>query len=231
MAVDKSIKTMEKGAAGSGNSTLDFMEVAEVRDGIVILREGQMRTIMAVSSANFALKSSKEQDMLIGAFQGLLNSLESPMQILVQSRKLNLTNYIEKLRTLEGEQTNDLLKIKMQEYIEYIQEMLQQINIMNKDFYVIIGHEPGVLKEDLFGKFFRALNPTKYIKQEQDDFNRNKQIMKQKAESIMSRFSGLDLKVRILKTEQIIALMYNSYNPDTLESIRLGDVSDLDVQI
>lgn len=231
MAKNTKTKAELKAAADQRNSTLNFMEVSEVRDGIVILREGQMRVIMAVSSANFALKSSKEQDMLIGAFQGLLNSLDTPIQILVQSRKLNLNNYIDKLKQLEDEQSNDLLKIKMQEYIEYIQEMLQQINIMNKDFYVILGYEPSTLKDDLFGKFFRALNPANYIKQEQTEFNKNKQKLMRMADSLMSRFSSLDLQIQLLNTEQIIALMYNSYNPDTLESIRLRDVSELDVQM
>src|SRR6476659_223664 len=138
-------------------STLGFVEVSEIRDSVLILREGQMRGVLAVSSANFALKSSQEQEMIMGTFQGVLNSLDFPMQILVQSRRLDLTNYIEKLKQIEDQQTNDLLRVKMQEYIEYIKEMLREINIMNKDFYVIVGYEPVTLKEGLFGKFFRAL--------------------------------------------------------------------------
>jgi len=215
--------------ASTNASTLSFMEVAEVRDGIMVLREGQLRAVLGISSANFALKSSKEQDMLIGAFQGALNSLDTPIQILVQSRKIDLNNYIEKLKVLENDQTNDLLKVKMQEYIEYIQEMLQQINIMSKEFYIIVGYDPVSLKDDLFGKFFRSLNPTSYIRQDQEVFMKNKQQIQSRAEGIVSKFSGLDLKVRILKTEEIIALMYNSYNPDTLESIRIRDTSELDI--
>jgi hypothetical protein len=211
------------------SSTLSFVEVSEIRDATIVLREGQMRAVLAVSSANFALKSSEEKDMIIGTFQGVLNSLEFPIQILVQSRKLDLNPYIEKLKELEDSQTNDLLRAKMQEYIEYIKEMLSTINIMNKDFYVIVGYEPVSLKDGLFGRFFRALNPTRIIKQKQEDFIRNRKLLMSRVDKVAGSFSGLDLKVDVLSTEQLIALIYNSYNPDTLESIRLRDVSSIDV--
>lgn len=211
------------------SSTLSFVEISEIRDSVIILRENQMRAILAVSSANFALKSSEEKDSIIGTFQGVLNSLEFPIQILVQSRKLDLNPYIEKLKQLEDTQTNDLLRAKMQEYIEYIREMLSTINIMNKDFYVIVGYEPTSLKEGLFGRFFRALNPTRIIKQQQEDFIRNRKLLMARADKVGSSFASLDLKVDLLNTEQMIALIYNSYNPDTLESIRLRDVSSIDV--
>lgn len=211
------------------SSTLGFVEVSEIRDATIVLREGQMRAVLAVSSANFALKSSEEKDMIIGTFQGVLNSLEFPIQILVQSRRLDLNPYIEKLKELEDGQTNDLLRAKMQEYIEYIKEMLSTINIMNKDFYVIVGYEPINLKDGLFGRFFRALNPTRIIKQKQEDFIRNRKLLMSRVDKVAGSFAGLDLKVDVLSTEQLIALIYNSYNPDTLESIRLRDVSSIDV--
>lgn len=228
---NQSKNTQQQANPQAAVSALNFLEVAEIRDDVVILREGQMRAILAVSSANFALKSTKEQDMLIGAFQGVLNSLDSPIQILIQSRKLDLTSYIDKLKHLEDQQMNDLLKVKMQEYIEYIQEMLQQINIMNKDFFVVVGYDTIGLKDDLFSKFKRALNPTSYIRQKQEDFIKNRQLLMARADQLSSKLSGLDLKVDVLKTEQIIALMYNSYNPDAIESIRIRDVSELDVRM
>lgn len=212
-------------------STLGFVEISEIRDSVLILREGQMRSVLAVSSANFALKSSQEQEIIIGTFQGVLNSLEFPIQILVQSRRLDLNPYIEKLKQLEDQQKNDLLRVKMQEYIEYIKEMLHEVNIMNKEFYVIAGYEPVSLKDGLFGRFFRALNPTRIIKQKQEDFVRNRKLLMSRMDQVTSRMGGLDLKVELLGTEQLIALIYNSYNPDTLESIRLRDVSSIDVEL
>ena len=100
---------------------------------------------------------------------------------------------------------------------------------MNKDFFVIVGYEPISLKDGIFGRFIRALNPTRIIKQKQEDFVRNRKLLMQRADQVASRLGGMDLRVDLLNTEQIIALMYNSYNPDLLESIRLKDVSNIDV--
>jgi len=210
-------------------ATSFYVEVSEIRDSVIILREGQMRSIIAVSSANFALKSQQEQDAIIGSFQGILNSLSFPIQILVQSRKLDLGQYLEKLKQIESNQHNDFLKIKMREYIEYIQEMLREVNIMNKDFFLIVGYEPINLKEDLFGRFFRALNPSRDIKQKEEDFLKNRKILMNRASEITSRFLGIDLKGDLLNTEQLIALLYNSYNPDTQGSVRLKDVGNIDL--
>jgi hypothetical protein len=210
-------------------STLGFVEVSEIRDDTLILRDGQIRSVLAVSSANFALKSNQEQDQIIGAFQGILNSIDFPIQILVQSRKLDLNPYIEKLKTLESTQENDLLQVKMQEYIEYIKQMSAEVNIMDKNFYIIAGYEPITLKQGIFGRFLRALNPTRIIKQRQEDFLKNKKILSTRIDQISGRMSSLDLKISLLNTEQLITLMYNYYNPDTLESIRLSDVSAFDV--
>lgn len=224
-------KTEEKNSTSqqTKQTTLAFVEVAEIRDGVLVLRDGTMRTVTAVSSANFALKSGEEQQIIINNFQGLLNSLEFPIQILVQSRKLNLDPYIAKLSQLEDKQQNDLLRIKMQEYIEYIKEMLNQINIMKKDFYIIVGYEPLSVKIGFFSGIARALNPTRVIKMKREEFLRDRNFLMQRTESVTSKFSALDLKTDTLNTEQLIALMYNSYNPDTLESVRLKDVADIDI--
>jgi hypothetical protein len=212
-------------------STLGFLEIAEIRDSTLVLREGQMRAVLSVSSANFALKSGEEQQMIINSYQRVLNSLEFPLQILVQSRQLNLDPYIEQLRQLEEKQSNDLLRVKMQEYIEYIRQMIKEVNIIKKDFFIIVGYDPASLKQGIFGSLARAFNPTKIIRQSQDDFLRNKKMLMGRVDQISSLFNGLDLKINILNTEQLIALTYNSYNPDTLESVRLKEVGQLDIEL
>lgn len=223
-------KTVQKTTVQERASTLDFMQVDEIRDSVVVLKEGQMRAILSVSSANFALKSTKEQDVIISTFQGVLNSLEEPIQIVVQSRKLDLTNYIDRLKRLEDEQTNDLLKLKMQEYITYIQQMIQQINIMSKQFYVMVGFEPIQINNDTFSRLQRVFSPARFVRQDEEKFKHNRGIVMSKAENLAGKLRQLDLNVRILKTEEIIGLMYNSYNPDTLESVRISDVGALDLE-
>jgi hypothetical protein len=213
----------------SKTSTLNFVEVSEIRDGVILLRDGSMRSVISVSSANFALKSNQEQENIIGIFQGVLNSLSFSIQILIQSRKLDLNPYIQKLKQMEDKQTNDLLRIKMQEYIEYIQQMVREVNIMNKEFYVIIGYDNVDIKQGVFGSFLRSFNPNITMRQSQEDFVKNKKLLMSRVDQVSSRMVGLDLQVNMLDTEQLIALMYNSYNPDASESIRLGKIAKLDI--
>jgi hypothetical protein len=219
---------MVKGA--KNNSTIDFINIAEIRDSVIILKENEMRAVIAVSSANFALKSQEEQNQIIGAFQGILNSIDFPIQILLQSRKLDLNNYLEKLKLLEYQQKNDLLRVKMQEYIAYIEALLSEYNIMNKDFYVIVGYEPIKIKVDIITQITKLFKPVSYIKQDREQFLANRKQLMQRADNISSKLTGLDLKTELLNTEQLIALMYNSYNLDVGNYIKLSKISDMNLE-
>jgi hypothetical protein len=148
----------------------------------------------------------------------------------VQNRRVNLDSYIEKLKHLQDTQANDLLRVKMQEYIEYIQNIIKEANIMEKNFYIVVGYDPVSIKEGVFGSFLRSLNPARIVKQKQEDFLRNRKSLMARVDEIASKMGGLDLKVSLLNTEQLIALMYNCYNPDTTDSIRLKDIASIDVE-
>jgi hypothetical protein len=212
------------------NSTLSFLEIAEIRDSVCILKENEMRAVIAVSSANFALKSYEEQNKIIGAFQGILNSIDFPIQICLQSRKLDLNSYIDRLKQLEYQQKNDLLRVKMQEYVSYIESLLNEYNIMNKDFYVVVGFEPIKVKEDLLTQVQRIFQPVKYIRQEREEFLNNRKQLMSRIDNVASKLSSLDLKTEVLNTEQLIALYYNSYNIDVGNFIKLGKISDLNIE-
>ena len=108
--------------------------------------------------------------------------------------------------------------------------MSHEVNIMDKNFYIIIGYEPIKLSDGLFGRFARSFRPTKFIKQKQEEFLKNRKILMSRVDQISSKLGSLDLKVDLLNTEQLIALMYNSYNPDTSESIRIDSVANLDLE-
>jgi hypothetical protein len=220
----------KKTTTSKKNTTLDFLEIQEIRDSVAILKENEMRTVVAVSSANFALKSYEEQNKIIGAFQGILNSIDFPIQICLQSRKLDLNTYIEKLKQLEYQQKNDLLRVKMQEYISYIESLLSEYNIMNKDFYVVVGYEPIKVKDDIITQIKKIFQPVKYIKQDREEFLNNRKLLMSRVDNIASKLSGLDLKTEVLNTEQLIALYYNSYNIDVGNYIKLGKISDLNIE-
>jgi len=119
-------------------STQQFLELESIKEGIVILKNKSLRGIMMVSSVNFALKSDDEQTAIIYQFQNFLNSLDFSLQIFIQSRRLNMTGYLDKLKEIEQRQTNDLLRIQTAEYRKFIGEIISSGSIMNKSFYVVV---------------------------------------------------------------------------------------------
>src|SRR4030042_3556752 len=116
-------------------STQDFLEFDQVKEGIIILKNKGLRSILMVSSLNFALKSTEEQNAILYQFQNFLNSLDFPCQIIITSRKLNITGYLEKLENIKSKETNDLLKVQIGDYKNFIEEILNEGSIMQKTFY------------------------------------------------------------------------------------------------
>src|ERR1051326_2055634 len=131
---------MKKDSTGVGIQS--HMDVSEIRDNTIVLRDGSLRAVIVVSSTNFSLKSGDEQNALIDAYQSFLNALEFPIQILMQSRKLDIHSYLDKLRGVMQQQTSELLRLQTQEYIEYISKLIEFASIMNKTFYVIVPYSP-----------------------------------------------------------------------------------------
>ena len=119
------------------DSTQQFLEIEQIKEGVILLRNKAMRGVFMVSSLNFALKSEEEQKAIIYQFQSFLNSLDFPLEIVVQSRRLNITGYLDKLKELEQRQENELLKIQTAEYQKFIKDLIAGGAIMTKNFFVI----------------------------------------------------------------------------------------------
>ena len=119
-------------------STQQFLELDAIKEGVVVLKNKSLRGIMMVSSINFALISDEEQTAIIYQFQRFLNSLDFSLQIFIQSRRLNMTGYLDKLKEIEQRQTNDLLRVQTAEYRKFIGEIISSGSIMNKSFYVVV---------------------------------------------------------------------------------------------
>jgi KaiC/GvpD/RAD55 family RecA-like ATPase len=136
------------------SSTQRYVEVEEIRDGVLVLKTGALRAVLLVSSINFDLKSSEEQDAIISQYQNFLNSLDFPVQILVQSRRFNIDPYIELLKARESQQMNELLRFQMREYQGFIKNLTEISNIMSKFFYVVVPFSPV---ENSQGGFFQKI--------------------------------------------------------------------------
>ena len=211
-------------------STQKYLDISEVRDDVVIMRDGTVRAVILVSSINFALKSEDEQNAIIAAYVGFLNNIDFPLQIVIQSRELNIESYIETLRQKEKEQTNELLKMQTKEYIQYIIELISMSRIMKKNFYVIIPYNPlSDRQKGFFSRLGEAFKPDELLKMKEERFQRYKRELEARVEKIISGLASIGLNSAQLDTQSLIELYYNTYNPATSSNQNLADVTQLKV--
>src|SRR3990167_4774944 len=135
-------RSIPTASAKNSKSTQDFVPISEVRDGIVVLKDGGLRAILLASSINFALKSEDEQTAFIVQFQNFLNSLDFTVQILIQSRMLDIRPYVATLEAAYKQQLDDLMRVQIREYIEFVKSFTEAANIMTKNFFVIVPYTP-----------------------------------------------------------------------------------------
>ncbi|MFA4942267.1 MAG: hypothetical protein WC564_01350 [Patescibacteria group bacterium] len=212
-------------------STQQYLDIAEIKDDTVIMRDGTLRAVLGVSSINFALKSEDEQNAVISSYVGFLNNINSTIQIVIQSRELDITSYLEYLNQREKEQTNKLLKIQTAEYIEYIKELISIGKIMNKRFYVVISYSPTSDEHKGFlSSLGEAFRPATSLKLKESKFLKYKESLYRRVESIISSLSSLGVDVHQLNTQELIELYYKTYNPETAKNQPLVDIGKIRVE-
>ena len=195
--------------------TQRFLEIDQIREGIVVLRNRALRGVLLVSSLNFALKSEDEQNATIYQFQNFLNSLDFPCQILVQSRRLNITGYLEKIKELEKEQKNELLRIQTKEYYKFIKSLVEAGTIMSKSFFAVIPFtifEAQGLKTP--GQLLKA-QQTPTLSEE--EFQRCKSQIWQRMEFVALGLRRCGLRAVPLTTEELIELFWSVHHPKESE--------------
>jgi len=206
-------KTLTK-SEGMGKSAQEFVDIAEIRDNVAVLKNGTLRAVLMVSSINFDLKATQEQEAIVAAYQGFLNSLDFPIQIMVSTRRLDIDPYIEMLDEKEKIQSNELLRLQISEYRNFIKNLVGAANIMTKSFYIVV---PFALtegrKEGFLDKIRIALNPKQAILERQMEFENYKSQLWQRVNHIMAGLAGAGIKMAPLGTEELIELFYNAYNP------------------
>ncbi|MBX4191624.1 MAG: hypothetical protein KW804_02395 [Candidatus Doudnabacteria bacterium] len=210
-------------------STQAYLGIQEIKESTLVMRDGSLRAVLVVSSTNFSLKSVDEQNALIGSYQNFLNALEFPIQILMQSRKLDINSYLDKLRGVMQQQTNELLRMQTQEYVEYIEKLIEFASIMNKTFYVIIPLGTAAVKKGFFDNLMRLFNPAKEISIKNRDFVSAREELLKRINQVATSLSQMGLRTIALNTEELIELVYNSYNLDTTSPIKIKSVDELDI--
>ncbi|NCO79914.1 hypothetical protein CO116_00705 [Candidatus Falkowbacteria bacterium CG_4_9_14_3_um_filter_38_19] len=210
------------------SSTQQYLDIAEIREDTVIMRDGTLRAILMVSSINFALKSEDEQNAIIAAYVSFLNNIDFPLQIVIQSRELNIDNYINTLKQREKEQTNELLKMQTAEYLQYINELISLGKIMNKRFYIVVPYNPLSDKQKkFFSLLFESFKPATLIKMKEEKFLKRRADLTRRVENVSSGLASIGMNSIILDTQSLIELFYNTYNPETSANQKLVEVGQL----
>jgi type IV secretory pathway VirB4 component len=212
-------------------STQDTLLISEIRDGIVVMRDGSLRAVIMASAINFDLMSAAERDAVEYAYQSFLNSLHFSVQIVIKSQKIDLDGYIGRLQQLRTEQDNDLLAMLMDDYIANIKALIEEVNIMDKQFYMVVPYFPPAITNlrrsnvltGLAGVFKKQAVTTLG----EADFAAFKQELSQRVQLVSSGLGQIGVRNIPLSTQELIDLYYSSYNPDVAQQQRLVDAGQL----
>lgn len=221
------------------NSTQNTLQIAEIRDGIVIMNDGTFRSVIMAKSINFDLMSPSEQEAVEYSYQGFLNSLYFPVQIFIRSSKVDIGPYIERLDKIRTEHDNMLLALLMEDYINYIDVLARSTNIMDKKFYVVVpyANSPVQQKQLETSKSFIAGLTDLFNKQEQKvvinekDLEKAKTELRNRVQSVVGGLMQTGVKSIPLDTEELIELYYDTYNPDTATRQHIKNFDELTADV
>lgn len=228
------------------NSTQNTLQIAEIRDGIVIMNDGSYRSVVMVKSINFDLMSPQEQEAVEYSYQGFLNSLYFPIQIFIRSQKVDLQPYIAKLDKIRTEHDNMLLAMLMEDYIGYIDQLSQQTNIMDKKFYVVIPYIPNTEGQKIIAQgkeaiaqskgFFSGLqalfnNKEQHVTINEAELEKAKSELRNRVQAVLAGLMQCGVQGLPLDTQELIELYYDTYNPDTATRQQLKNFNDLTADI
>lgn len=208
-----------------------YLPIAEVKDGVVILKDGTLRSVLLTSSINFALKSEDEQNALISSYVSFLNSLDFPLQIVVQSRQLQIKPYLENLTKLEKEQPNELLRAQIADYRAFVSELVDIGQIMTKKFFVVVPYDPASSrKKSFWSRLKEVMRPALSVRLKEERFKKRREDLDQRVRKVMGGLQGMNLEVVQLDTQSLIELYYSSYNPDIAIAEQLQPINELQIE-
>jgi hypothetical protein len=218
-----------------GVASQRYLDIAEIRENIVIMKDGTLRAVLLVSSVNFSLKSVDEQQAIVQAYMQFLNSINFPIQIVIQSRRMNIDGYMSQLLENEKKQENDLLKRQIRDYRDFVKQMVTLGEIMQKRFYVVIPLDPlkdttKDIRKGFFARVSEIMSPTIAGKLTEERFQKMKFDLSLRVNQVSSGLASMSLNAVALDTQSLIELYYTIYNPELYESQRMTDVSKLQLE-
>ncbi len=207
------------------------MDIAEIKEDVVVMKDGSLRAVLATTALNMDLKSEEEQQAIIYNFQQFLTTFDFSFQIVVSSRKFNINPYVSQLKKRIRLEENILLKNQIKDYIDFIEELVNLSDIMAKMFYIVIPFYVVDLKQKNFlDKVVSMTSKRKKLYQDHESFETYKNQLFQRVEQVNSYLASMGLSGVLLQTEELIELYYNSYNPSEFEYVELENVSSLDLE-
>jgi hypothetical protein len=235
------VPTASSKAPSNPNSTQNALLIAEIRDGIAIMNDGTFRAVIMCKSINFDLMSPQEREAVEFSYQGFLNSLYFPVQIFIRSQKVDLRPYLEKLDKIRISQDNMLLGLLMEDYITFLDDISQQTNIMDKNFYMIIGYPDAnqdvrkVFKQST--SFFTGVqdlfspNKTPHVVVDESQLENAKTELRNRVQAVMQGLQQCGIQSLPLDTQELIELYYDAYNPDTATRQQLKNFNELNTPV
>ncbi len=213
-------------------STQKYLNIAEIKDNVVVFKDGSLKAVLLVSSINFALKSEEEQEAIIQNYVRFLNSLRRPIQVIIQSRLLNIDYYLSSLEQKEKETTNELLKMQIADYIQFIRELIKLGDIMSKHFYVVVSYNPlsGDVKKSFFTQITELFSSASGIVLNKKRFDKYKMALSSEVSYIISGLSSMGVKSIQLDTQSLVELFYNSYNLKIAQREKLESLDKLRIE-
>ncbi len=198
------------------SATQEFVPIADIHDDIVVLKNGQICSILLASSINFGLKSIDEQQAILSQFQSFLNSVDFSVQIYIQSRRLDIRPYIELLESRTSQQENDLMRIQLREYIEFITTFTTQVDIMTKNFFIVVPYSPSGVDVKGISKFIQSKSDA--TTRTSEKFFEDRLQLEQRVSVIEQGLMRIGIRTAPLGTEELIELYYHIFNPEDKSS-------------
>ena len=199
----------------TSSATQQFVPIDRIRDGIVTMKDGELRAVLMTNSLNLSLKGEDEQQAIIVQFQSLLNTLDFPVQFFIQSRRLNIKPYMDLLTERSKDVKEDLLKLQINEYMGFIKKFTEETNIMTKHFFVVVPYMPSILSSK--GGSVSSLIPFggsgSSIKKENDSFEEARIQLEQRVSTVSQGLVRFGIRSQKLNTEEVVELFYKLFNP------------------
>lgn len=208
------------------SKTQQYLPFSAIYDSVIVTKTEHFATVLMVNSVNFGLKSEDEQNSIIYQYQGFLNSLSFPIQIVMQSKKLDLSNYLKDLEGRVAQEQNELIRYQIQEYVEFVKKLISIANIMDKKFFIVVTYKPTQAQSSsgLFADLFGIKN--EHLKVPLRKFLQIKDELSKRANVVQSGLVSAGLTTEVLNTKQIIEVFYRTYNPDESTSEKLANEND-----